>query len=216
MEITATLKHGSFTFEIQGGSREDVQEEILGLAEFIKENEDDLNELTGQIHRENPENDKKPIQTPATDWEGSASSPNMDTSCFVSISQRTRVDEEVLAQLFEVPDDEDEPPFLNLYQFETEAEVLGKHRNQQQSLGSVLLLYLWQECRSVEEIEFEKLDKVLSYSDIEIERRNSMNQAFGGDAQKWFNSDGGKIQLTTPGEHHARQLISELAEEFQS
>lgn len=214
MEITATLKRESLTFEIQGDSREEIQKEIIGLAEFVQENENTLNELTKQIR--NGESEDEAIQTPATDWDESSTSSDADTSEFASISQRTRVDEDVLTQLFEIPDDGEEPPFLSLYQFEDEAAVLGGHRNQQQAKGSVLLLYLWQECRDVDEVELEKLDEGLSYSNIDIERRDAMYQALSGDAQKWFNSDGDKICLTTPGEHRARQIVSELAEELQS
>lgn len=213
MEFTVTVEHGPLNIEIEGGDRGEIQDEILGLAEFVEENKDTLSEFKMQTGTEE-EDSEQPVQTPATEWEDSA--PSLDTSDFGSISKRTRVDEETLAQLFEIPDNEDEPPFLSLYQFEEGTEVLGGYRNQRQSQGAVLLLYLWQECRGVEEVELEDLDEGLSFSDIEIERRDAMYQAFSEDARKWFDSDNGEIRLTTPGEHHARQLITDLAEKLES
>jgi len=213
MEFTVTVEHGPLNLEIEGGDREEIQNEILGLAEFVEENKDTLSEFKLQSGAEEEDN-KQPVQTPATEWEDSTTSP--DGSGFSSISERTRVDEETLGQLFEIPENEEEPPFLSLYQFEEGTEVLGGYRNQRQSHGSVLLLYLWQECRDVQEVELDELDEGLSYSDIEIERRDAMYQAFGEDARKWFDSSNGGIRLTTPGEHHARQLITDLAEKFES
>jgi len=212
MEFTITARYGSLNIEIEGGDREEMQDELLDLAEFLEENNGDLEVFRGTQPTE--QSPSSSTQTEATEWDEQPQAENGE-ALFESISERTHIDVDVLGQLFEVPDDEEEVPFVKLFQFDDGAEVLGNHRNQRQAYGSLLVLYLWQECRGIDEVELETLNNALSYSDIDIERRDAMYQAFSSDAQNWFDSNGSTISLTTRGEHQAREVIGELAEEFE-
>lgn len=213
MEFKATVHHGSLTIEIMGEDREEIQQEMLELASFVEENEAQIGSFRQIRGSEGTTNDgaSKPqegVSGIATQRGGGGD--------FSSIADRTRVDEATLTQLFEVPEDEDEVPFLTLFRFDEDVGLLGNHRNQQQARGSVLLLYLWKECRGVESVELGQLDEALSYSEISSERRDAMYGAFGGDAGNWLNSDGNAIELTPRGEQEARELIRGLAEDVSS
>lgn len=220
MEITLTLNYGPMNAEFSGENREEVQEELIDFIGFIEEEKEVLSNLPSP--EGNNESDDGGMQTPATEWEeDSDPNPAPDTggaesvrSEYSSLATKTGVDEGVLDQLFELPDDEEGVPSLNMHHFEKGILRLGSARNQRQAQASSLLMYAWEECLDKKRIEYEKLDEALVASDVETERRNSMGQAFSDEASDWFESDGSRIYLVGKGKNHARGLIEELAEEL--
>ncbi|MBX0287963.1 hypothetical protein EGH22_16645 [Halomicroarcula sp. F28] len=212
MNFTVTVHYSGLDVELSGESREEIQQELLAFAEFAEEHADEL-EVFQQISRPSHTATDGADQTQATAWSDEENEQNTE-SCFSEIADEARVDEGFVELLFELPDDDEEAPFLCLYEFEGGDSVLGNYRNQKQAYGSVLLLYLWQECRGVEEVEKDRLDEALSFSEIDIDRRDVMYNAFSGDAQNWFNKSGGTIGLKTRGEHKARELLRDLAEDL--
>lgn len=205
MEVTLTLKYGPANAEVTGEDREDVQDEFLELSEFLRNNQEEIHSLAAQ-----PENGT--VQTSLDQ----PSSPAQDVdSLLTPVAERTQVDIATIGELFDVPEDEEEVPHLKLYNFEEGEEVLGTNRNEQQARGSLMLLYLWHECRDVDEVESGQLSTALNHSYISPERRDSMYSALGGDADNYFNRNG-SISLTPPGEHTAREEIQSLAERYES
>lgn len=216
MRFTITVQHGPLSIEVEGDDRQEIQDEILNLAEFVGEHEDTLSGFTVLYANSSTDDAKVSTQSSATGSEDSASSTGADSSEFASLSQKTGVDEGVLKQLFQLPDDEEGVPSLDMYHFEDGTLTLGEHRNQRQAQASSLLLYAWEECIGDKEIKYDKLNESLISSDIETERRDAMGQAFSDNAREWFESDGSSIYLVGKGKNHARELIKELAEQLQS
>lgn len=213
MEITVTLEHGSLTFEMQGSEREALQEEILDIAEFIKENEELFDEFSRR-----PDGIRQNVVDRSTQEVGVGQTQEglhqqQDSNCLAEIATKTQTGKTFLSKIIKIPDGEGTPA-LELYHFDDGTEALGQHRNQRQSQASVLLLYIWDECLDQKKVEYEKLDEALTSSDIEIERRDAMGQAFGDDASDWFESDGTHIWLVGPGKNHARDLLNDLHDEI--
>ena len=212
MEITVTLETGQIDAEFAGEDREEIEGELLDFIEFIEENEEEINGVP------QPSRGSQPVEI-ASPSDGSDAMENTSMAADIEfgvqpIAAQTQADASDIAQIIEIPDDTEEPPFLTLDIFEEGNDVLGPHRNQKQAQASVLILFAYQECRNQEGVEYDILDTALSYSGIDIERRDAMGSAFGDDARNWFDSDGNMINLTSRGEHQARELIRELIEEL--
>lgn len=203
MNYRATIDIGLLELEVQGAEREVIESEIIELVHFIKENEDKLDLTTESL-----------LSLSESSGSSADSQPETDTSVFSSITDRTRVSSDILAKLFEIPEDEAEPPYIRTFEFEEESEVLGSSRKDRQARGSLILLYLWKECLGVEEVDSENLNAALSYSDISPERRDAMYSALEGKADNFFNRNG-ILSLTPPGEHAARDEIKALSERFE-
>jgi hypothetical protein len=219
MQFTITVQHGPLSIEVEGDDRQEIQDEILNLAEFVGEHEDTLSRFAALYANSGTDDAKVSAQSSATGPEDSTSSTRANSSEFASLSQKTGVDEGILRQIFQLPDDDDDDegvPSLDMYHFEDGTLTLGEHRNQRQAQASSLLLYAWEECIGDKEIKYDKLDESLTSSDIETERRDAMGQAFSDNAREWFESDGSNIYLVGKGKNHARELIKELAEQLQS
>ena len=219
MEITLTLNYGPLDAEIQGENQEEIQDELIEFIAFLQEEEDTFSDLP--TPQRNNESEGEGIQTPASSW-GDSDTDNSpetkdtdsDTSEFSSIATKTGVKAGKLSKLFELPDDEDGVPSLNMYHFEDGTLRLGSARNQRQAQASALLMFAWEDCIGEKKIPYDKLNEALVASDIETERRDAMGQAFSKDAQEWFESDGSSIYLVGKGKNHTRELIQELAEEL--
>jgi hypothetical protein len=217
MEITLTLDYGPINAEFVGENREELQDELLEFVEFLGEEKGSLSNLPAPGANSEPEDEG--TQAPLSGWEDSKPSPTSQESAgvrteFASLSTKAGVDEDTLDKLFELPDNEEGVPSLNMYHFDDGVLTLGQHRNQRQAQASSLLMYAWEECLDKKRIEYEKLDEALVASDVETERRNSMGQAFSDEASEWFESDGSRIYLVGKGKNHARELIQQLAEEL--
>lgn len=221
MEITLTLNYGPINVEISGEDGEEVRGEVSNFLELFGEDIQDLPDSSPPDREQVPEEE---AQTPATKWtepgpdtavetEPSAA-PNKEASEFSSLATKTGVDAGRISELFELPKDDEGTPSLNLYHFEEGALRLGNARNQRQAQASTLLLYVWEECLGEKQISFDRLDQALVNSDIEIQRRKNMTQAFSTDASDWFESNGSQIYLVGKGKNHARELIQELTEEL--
>lgn len=229
MEITVSFRHGPLDVEFQSEDREALQEDLRGFVKFLDQNKEEFGYLDAPVGSEHQPSEENPGLSPEY-WEqkrqraeddSESSSTNEDSNNesakFSKLSERTRLDEDILNTIYEIPDDEDEPPYLNLFQFDENTGVLGEYRNQQQALGSALILYAWEMVRGEEKVSYEELDTALSWSEIDVERRDAMTQAFGDDARDWFDRDEGeRIGLTTPGKQRARRKLRELAELLES
>lgn len=216
MEATITLQYGPIEAEFTGDDREELQKELLGLVNFIEENQESLSGLPAPSG--SSESEPKEEQTSATDWTDSDSAETTTESSgaseFQSFSAKTGVDTEFLAKLFDTPDDEDGVPCLNMYHFDEGTLEFGSYRNQRQAQATALLLYAWEECLGEKKIPYDRLKEALVDSDIETERLDNMWQAFSGDAEEWFESDGSKIHLLGQGKNHTRDLLEELEEKL--
>lgn len=228
MEITVNFRHGPLDVEFQAEERETLQEDLRKFVEFLNQNREQFGELDTPVGGERQPSEENPGLSPEY-WEQQQQGTGDDTepssvnetsgnesTKFSGLADRTRLDEDVLSTIYEIPENEDEPPYLNLFQFDENTEVLGDYRNQQQALGSSLILYAWEMVRGEEQVSYEELDTALSWSEIDVERRDAMTQAFGDDARNWFDRDGETIGLTTPGKQRARRKLRELAENLES
>lgn len=216
MEATITLQYGPIDAEFTGDDREELQEELLGFVNFIEENRESLSGLPAAS--ESSESEPKEEQTSATDWTDSntveTTTDSSGASEFQSFSQKTGVAAGDLAKLFDIPDDGDGTPSLNMYHFDEGTLELGSYRNQRQAQASALLLYAWEECLGKKKVPYKELNEALVDSDIETERIDTMRQAFSGDAEEWFESDGSKIHLLGQGKNHTRDLLEDLVEKM--
>lgn len=229
MEITVSFRHGPLDVEVQSEDREALQEDLAEFIKFLNQNQEKFGELNAPLRSERQHSEENPGLSPEYreqkrerdgDDSGSSSTKgesNKESAKFSKLAERTRLDEDILNTIYEIPDNEKEPPYLNLFQFDENVEVLGDHRNQQQALGSALILYAWEMVRGDEKVSYEELDTALNWSEIDVERRDAMTQAFGDDARNWFDRDEGeRIGLTTPGKQRARKQLRELAEHMES
>jgi len=207
MEFTLKFDHGPLQAEVTGEEREEVKEEFLEFATFFEDHEQEIEAIIDQTI-------EGTVQTPATGWQEAEPSEETDKRLFL-LAERTHVEISVLEELIDIPEDEDEVPHLRLYNLEEGEEALGSSRRERQARGSLILVYIWQECLDHHEVESEELNTALSYSDIDPQRRDAMYNALGGDAGNYFDRNG-VIGLTPPGEHHARIEIQSLAEIFDS
>jgi|GEM_PF-4494676 len=224
MEITVTIDHGPLDVEIMGEEREEIQEEILGFAEFIEQHEDSLSHFDvpeGSPKSEGSKNET--TQTNVTGYNGTETQGDTNNTQvqhdprFSQVVQETGINEKLLADLINLPDDEEEgTPSINTYHFDDGIEVLGSYRNQRQSQASAILLYIWDVCLGKKKVEFDRLDEGLTASDVETERRKDMYSAFSGDAGDWFESGGGCIWIIGSGKKHVRNLLEELTEQMQN
>ncbi|CDK38403.1 hypothetical protein [Halorubrum sp. AJ67] len=220
IDITLTLNYGPLDAEFSGEDREELQSELIEFVEFIDE-EEALSTLPRPEENSEPKpEDKEGDQAPLSGWGDPDSSPTTQDSGsvrdeFTSLSTITGVDENTLDRLFELPENEEGVPSLNMYHFENGVLRLGDARNQRQAQASSLLMLAWEACLNEKKIKFDRLDDALVASDVETERRGSMGQAFSSDASDWFESDGSQIYLVGKGKNHARKLIQELADEFE-
>lgn len=217
MEVTITLQYGPLDAEFTGEDREEIQEEVIGFIEFIEEEEEQLSNLPTPSTDDASEPTRK--QTAATGWDDSsppdeAASPQPGASEFQSLASKTGADAGDLAQLYDLPDDEEGVPSLNMYHFDEGVLELGNARNQRQAQASALLLYAWEECIGEKKIKYEQLNEALVASDIETERMDHMLRAFSGDAEDWFESDGSQIHLLGQGKNHTRDLLEDLVEKM--
>ena len=117
MDITLTLNYGPLDAEFTGEDREELQHELIEFVEFIGEEKETLSNIpTPEM---NTVSEDGGTQTPLSGWEDSNPSPesqeskNVSTE-FVSLSTKTGVDEETLEQFFELPEDEEGVPSLNI------------------------------------------------------------------------------------------------------
>ena len=229
MEITVSFRHGPLDVELQSEDREALQEDLPEFVNFLNQNQEKFGELNTPIGSEQQSSEENPDllleyreqkREGAKDNSESSSTKegsNNESAKFSKLVERTRLDEDVLNTIYEIPDNENEPPYLNLFQFDENTKVLGDYRNQQQALSSALILYAWEMVRGDEKVSYEELDTALNWSEIDVERRDAMTQAFGDDARNWFDRDEGeRIGLTTPGKQRARRELRELAELMKS
>ena len=93
MEFTITARYGSLNIEIEGGDREEMQDELLDLAEFLEENNGDLEVFRGTQPTE--QSPSSSTQTEATEWDEQPQAENGE-ALFESISERTHIDVDVL------------------------------------------------------------------------------------------------------------------------
>jgi len=227
MEFTVTINHGPLDVEVVGEERKKIQEEILGLAEFIEQHEDSLNHF--QVPEAGHESGTSKDRTAQTEMTGYNANETQDTnnnaqeqhdSRFSQVVQETGIDEKLLADLINLPDDKGEEeegiPSINTYHFGEGIEILGSYRNQRQAQASAILLYIWDVCLDEKKVKFDQLDEGLTASDVETERRKNMYSAFSGDAGDWFESGDGFIWVLGSGKKHVRNLLEELAEQMQN
>lgn len=214
MNLSVTLRHGPLNVEIEGEDREEIQENLLGFADFLEQHGDTFTEF--EIP-ESESGDTEGTQTEVTGFENSETSKSQVESeesfdsKYTQLAQETGVDEKILSKLINLPDDEEGVPSINTYHFDEGTEVLGSARNQRQAQGSAILLYVWDVCLGEKKITYDRLDEGLIASDVETERRKNMHSAFSGDAGDWFESGGGCIWIIGPGKTHIRELIGEMS-----
>jgi len=229
MDITISFRHGPLDVEVQSEDREALQENLPEFIKFLNQNQEKFGELNAPIRSEQQPSEENSGSSPEyreqkrgraggnSESSSTKEGSNNESAKFSKLAERTRLDEDVLNTIYEIPDNEDEPLYLNLFQFDENTEVLGDYRNQQQALGSALILYAWEMVRGDEKVSYEELDTALNWSEIDVERRDAMTQAFGDDARSWFDRDEGeRIGLITPGKQRARRELRELSELMES
>jgi len=154
MNVNVTLRHGPLDIELEADSEEEYEKEILGIASFLKENEEELEVLAGLTRPAdgNPRgNDDGTWQTYLNERPGSASAETSELTpetadLFSSVSHRTDEDPETLARIFDVPSDAEEDDFPAIFseEFEEGVEVFGSSKTERQARGSLVLLFrLW-------------------------------------------------------------------------
>jgi hypothetical protein len=163
MEITLTVNYGPINAEISGEDREKLQKELLEFVNFLGEEKDNLSTLS--TPKGNFESEDEGTQAPLSGWEDTDSDPNPSSSStsqdntrteteFASLSTKTGINEETLDKLFELPDDDEGPPSLNMYHFDKGVLRLGNARNQRQAQASSLLMLVWEECLDKKKIQY--------------------------------------------------------------
>lgn len=232
MNITVSLRHGPLDIEIEAEDEEDYRQEILDLAEFLKENEEqfgvfDIPSPDAEDELESSSDDSTQTKlsfsgastkTEKTTEQSGSSQPEVletEGEKFSSISRRTGVDEVVLARMFDVPDDEEELPAIIIEEFEEGIDVLGPNRTERQARASLMLLYIWEKVRGVDSVISSDLDDSLHMSGVDPENKYNMYNAFDGDADAYFNREGRgrntKVSLSRRGERVAIDEIEDLA-----
>jgi hypothetical protein len=113
-----------------------------------------------------------------------------------------------------MPDDEDEVPSIIIAEFEEGEEIFGTSRSEQQARASLILLFIWQEIRDVEEVPSSKLGDALHMSGIDPENMYNMYNSLGGDADRYFNRTSGNptVALSRQGERAAIDEIQSIAD----
>lgn len=218
MEITLTLNYGALDAEFRGEDREELEENLLEFMEFLNANEEIFNgiELT---YDEEEESGETEVQAAVTqDWTSKQSKQEVvTTGKFTDLAERARVDQEPLEKFLNMPTDDEKVPYLRLDDFEEGVDVLGSARYEKQGRASLILCYLWQEFRDVEEVNSADLNEALHISGINPKNRKNMYRALDGDADGYFTRDpSGDVGLTQGGELAAVDEITRLAEKLQS
>jgi hypothetical protein len=216
MEITITLKHGSLNAEFVGEDREEIEQELLQFSEFLDENRDIFEEIVLNGEEEHSQEVEQSEVTQTWDSKSKDSKETTENK-FSDVAERARVDQESLVEFLNMPSDEEKVPYLRLDCFEEEEEILGNARYEKQGRASLILCYLWQEFRGIEEVNSSNLNEALHISGINPKNRKNMYKALDGDADGYFTRDSsGDVGLTQGGELAAVDEITRLAEELQS
>jgi hypothetical protein len=223
MDISVTLRHGPLDVEITADSDEDYKQELLDLAEFLEENEEHFDSLnTPAPSEETTTGDNTSKQAPLdSHWgeEQKAKQETVSVGLFESVSRRTGVDESTLARIFDVPEESEandgELPAIFVDEFEEGSSVFGSSRRERQARASLVLLYLWDECLGVTEVESGSLSDALHMSGIDPENKYHMYNAMDGDADRYFSREKGgnsTVKLTRQGNRAAIDEIKSLVE----
>jgi hypothetical protein len=211
VQISITIRHGPLDVEIQAEESEEYQQEVLDLLDFIETNQTRFEDLSSApIEADIPEITQAPADTDM--WEEEEARADEGGSNLSDISRRTGVDQSVLERLFDIPEDIEETPAIIIEEFEDGIDVFGTSRRERQARASLVLLYVWQQVRQVDEVPSSELGDALHMSGIDPDNMYAMYDALGGDADAYFNRTSGGTPTVTLSRRGERAAIDELQE----
>lgn len=213
MEKTAKLEYGPLEVEIHALDDEDYQKEILDLIQFIKDNQDSLEDLGGDVEAPGiPDSESNSMSLEQFSDDGGEQEEEVeDTSGPLGeIASRLRVPESKLEEFVYVDPDKDDFPVLYL----DEVSDISDRKTDRQRIASLILLYVWHECYDESRVKSSSLKDALELSNVSS---SGMGNMYQGDGDRYFDRSGrgpsATVGLTPPGKRQARKILKRLMED---
>lgn len=196
MTIKVTLNYGPIEAEISGEDRDEVQSELLGFIEFLKENEGDL-ELGLPLQQPTPDDVGAAVASEARDG---------DDRPLATIARELGVSTDDLDDVIYVDPNLEEDPQLLL-----DPDDFGSTTVEQQRNAAYVLLYVWDECYGNDRMRTSKLNDIFALAGIST---NNLYLAWRDEGQGKFDSQGqgpsASVSLTGVGVRTAKTVLQDL------
>ncbi|TKX74636.1 hypothetical protein EXE46_08005 [Halorubrum sp. GN11_10-6_MGM] len=220
METTAKLEYGVLEVEIHAFDEEDYQKEVLDLIQFIEDNQDSLDELSGVSDTAEINQSKSEVKSLEEFGESNQTETEIETidqeeesGPLADIASELRISEHKLDNFVYVDPQEEDFPVLYI----DEMGDIGNRKTDRQRISSLILLYVWHECYDVERIKSSSLKDALELSDVSS---SGMGNMYQGEGDRYFDRRGrgpsATVSLTPPGKRQARKLLKRFTQDDKS
>jgi len=213
MEKTAKLEYGPLEVEIHALDDEDYQKEILDLIQFIKENQDSIEDLGDDIGASgmpNSESDSMSLEEFGDSEDEQVEEVEDMSGPLGEIASRLRVPKSKLEGFVYLDLEEDDFPVLYL----DEVSNISERKTDRQRMASLILLYVWHECYDESRVKSSSLKDALELSNVSS---SGMGNMYQGDGDRYFDRSGrgpsATVSLTPPGKRQARKVLKRLMED---
>ncbi|MCJ0621387.1 hypothetical protein JZX76_18350 [Haloarcula hispanica] len=223
MDIHVTLRHGPLEVDIDAGSDDDYQSELLDLLEFLEEYEERFSDLEPEPDEsetnESGESEEGQASMDAftggevlseqdqVSNEGDSSVAGGDEAAIESLAKKAEASPEQLREFIDIDPDREEPPFIV-----PETGEFADTKTRRQFIGSLILLAVWDDCYEEDRMKSSTLKDGLEFSGINSDSMYNMYDL--DDAERLFDKTGrgGKatVKLTRPGKREAYKTLREL------
>jgi hypothetical protein len=201
MQITATLDYGPLEIEVSSDEREEVQQNLLEIVEFLEESGDALEEVEIQ-----PRAQASQTELDSSEWtDNDPQQSTANDSPLSGISKELGVSAESLEEIVYVDSDGEERPQVMI-----DGDELGDSVPETQLNAALIILTVSEECYGEEVLDTSEFKDILALSGISESNlyrawdESLINQSGKGNAST--------ITLKGPGRREAKKLLCDIAE----
>lgn len=217
MRVSFNISHGPIDIDIEADDGDEYQEEILKIAEFLVENEEEMR----VFNTRNPETEaispalggnipkSKDDSAGVTTRDVDGPTTDGDSVSLAPLSSITGISQSVLESLIFVDPEGERLPHL----IHDDPDDLGEKEISKKRKGALVLLLTFHKCYDEDRVSSSDLKESFILSGIPEE---NINKSYEGDGKRLFDPTGrggsATVALRGPGEREAVKVIKALAE----
>ncbi|APX95726.1 hypothetical protein [Natronorubrum daqingense] len=202
MEITATVDYGTLEIELSSDEREEVQQNLLEVIDFLEENNEAFKGLDLTV-----QNGSSQTELSATEWsnnDGQQEQSKDDGSSLKSLARKFDVTIEAINEIvFVDPFGEERPQLM------ANSEQLGSSVPERQRHAAFIILTVLEECYDEEEIETAEFKELLTFAGISD---GNLYRAWDDSLFQTGKGRSAKVSLKGPGKREAKKYLKALLE----